>query len=210
MTQRCSSAAFFSRPLGVASLGVPSLGTPSLGLSTLDTSSLGMSSVGIVPPRRAGPGSMDRAGLDQLEEPHFRLELRPVGALHVEGSGHRPKRCRKRASRRVFKGLPGFEGGLLPYHARSVDFFGMARPVDDRPVAVQELDDRVALIRDPNRVEKEPAARRRAAVFVGVARPNADADAASFGFGGRFEWVGVTHAADSSRRFAPSRSCRLR
>jgi hypothetical protein len=47
-------------------------------------------------------------------------------------------------------------------------------------------------------------------VFVGVARTNADADAAGLGFGGRFKQVGVAHAWESSRQRVPSCSCRLR
>ncbi len=86
---------------------------------------------------------MNRAGPDQLEERHLGLELGPVAADHLEGSRHRAEGRRERAARGVFEALAGLEDGLLADDAGAVDLLGMARPVDDRPVAIDQLDRRI-------------------------------------------------------------------
>ena len=143
---------------------------------------------------------VDRARLDQLEDPDFGWELGPVGSLHVEGSCHRAKGSRQGTSGGVLKGLAGLERRLLSDDTGSVDFFSMSRPVDDGPVPVHQLDRVSTLIRDADRVEKEPAARRRAAVFGGIARTHMNTYAAGLRFGSRFKEIGFTHAQDSSSR----------
>jgi len=140
------------------------------------------------------------SGLDQLEETRLRFELCSVSALHVETSRHRSKGCRKRAARGVFEGLSGLEGGLFAHDAGAVDFFGVARAVDDRPMAIEELDGRVALIGNADRVEKEPATGRWIAVLRRIVRANSNADAGRFSLGECFERIVFGHGRDLSRR----------
>ena len=120
---------------------------------------------------------VDRTGLDQLEDSNLGCELGAVPALHVEGPRHRAERRGQRTSRCVLEGLTRFEGRLFSYDAGTMDFFGMAGAVDDRPMPVQQLDSLLALVRDPDRVEKEPAARGRVAVLGRIARANMNANA---------------------------------
>jgi len=149
---------------------------------------------------RSGRGLMDRARLNQLEDSDFGREMHTVGSLHVEGSRHRPEGRRQGTSRGVFKALSGLECRLLSHHPGAVDFLDMARAVDDGPMPVQQLDGFSTLVRDLDGVEKEPAARWRAAVFRRVARTNDDAHPARLGFRGRFKEIGVTHTFHSSSR----------
>ena len=88
---------------------------------------------------------MDRAGADQLEERDLGLELRAVAAQHLEGSGHRAEGGRQGTARGVFEALARLEHGLLADDAGAVDLLGMTGAVDDRPVAIDELDRRIAL-----------------------------------------------------------------
>lgn len=141
---------------------------------------------------------MNRARLYQLEQRDFGLEAGSVSTLHLEGSRHRAKWRRKRAARGVFKALAGLECGLFADHARAMNFFGMSRPVDDRPVAVDQLDGCFPLVRDTNGVQEKPPTRGGIAVFGGELCANLDADALGFGFGLRFKKIFVRHGADVS------------
>ena len=142
---------------------------------------------------------MNRAGLDELEECGFRFESGSVSALHFEATGHRTEGGRKRAARGVLERLSGLEDWLLADHSGPVNFFGMTRAVDDRPMPVQQLDGDVAFVRDLNRVEKKPTTARWAAVFRRITCAHANAYAGCFGFGGRFEEIAFGHGPDSSR-----------
>ena len=148
----------------------------------------------------AGPVSVDRSGLHQLKEPNFGFEFDSVSPLHVVAAGHGAEGCGERAARGVFEGLPGFEHGLLANDAGAVDFFGVSRGVDDCPMAIQQLDGGISLIRNSNRVEEEPSARGRGAVLFGVAGTDEDAHALGEGFGAGFEGVVLIHAKDLSSR----------
>lgn len=141
---------------------------------------------------------MNRPGLNQLEEGDFSFEAPSVLSLHFEGSGHRPKRRRQRAAGSVFKTLAGLECGLLSDNARSVHFLRMARSVYDRPVSIKQLDCGLTFVRDANRVEKEPATARGAAVFRREPGADLHSDAFGLGFGSRFKEIVFRHAPDPS------------
>ena len=144
--------------------------------------------------------SVNRSGLDELKEGSLGFELGSIGALHFERAGHRTKGRRQRAARSVFEGLAWLEDRLFADDARSVDLLGTARAVHDRPMSVEQLDGRIAHIRDPNRVQEEPATGGRVAVFRRKTRTDLNADARGFGFGGRFEEIAFGHVSDSSRQ----------
>lgn len=150
---------------------------------------------------------MNGSGLDELEEAGLRFELRTVGPLHVETSRHRAKWCWEWTARGVFEGLARGEGRLLADDAGTVDFFGMSCAVNDRPMAIEELDSGVTLIGNADRIEKEPTARWWTAVLRRIVRSNSNADAGGFGFRKSFEKITFGHGRDLSRRLFRERKC---
>jgi len=144
--------------------------------------------------------SVNRSGLDELEEGGFGFKLGSIRALHLESARHRAEGCWQWTARSIFERLPWLEDRLLSNDPRPVDLFGMARAVHDRPMPVKQLNGRIAYIRDANRVEEEPATGRRAAVFRRITRTDLDPDARGFGFGTRLEEVAFGHVWDASRR----------
>lgn len=136
---------------------------------------------------------MDRARLDQLEECGLRFEVSSVGALHIEASCHRAKWGRQRAARGVFEGLAGSEGRLLSDDARAVNLFGMTGTVDDRPMAIEQLDGRVTFVGDANRIEEEPSACLGVAVFGRILCANPNAYASGFSFRRCFGKIALGH-----------------
>ena len=143
---------------------------------------------------------VNRSRLDELKEAGLGFELGPIGALHLESPGHGTEGCRKRTTRGVFETLSRLESRLFADDARSVNFLGMARTVYDRPMSIQELNRRIAHIRNSNRVQKKPAAGGRVAVLRREASTDLDADACGFGLGICFEEIDVGHEANISRR----------
>ena len=142
---------------------------------------------------------MDRPGLDQLKECDLSIEMGSVASLHLEASGHRSEGRGKRASRSVFEARIRLESGLLTNDTGAMDFLGMARAIHDRPMAIEELNLRRSCIRDSDRIEKEPSARRRAAVLRAIARADVDVKTIGLCIGGRFEKIVVGHGRHSSR-----------
>jgi len=141
---------------------------------------------------------VDRAGADQLEERDLGFEPGPVPAHHLEGPGHRAEGRRQGTARSVLEALTRLEHGLLADDAGTVDLLDVTRAVDDRPVAVDELDSRIGFVGDRNRVEEEPATGRRAAVLGRIACADLDADAAGHRLRARFEEVEIAHIKNSS------------
>lgn len=144
--------------------------------------------------------SVNRFGLDELEERGFGFELGSISTLHSESTGHRTEGGRQRTARCIFEELPGLEDRLFADDARSVDLLRMTGSVHDRPVSVHQLDGRIAYIRNPDRVEKKPVAGWRVAVFRRKTRTDLDANACGFGFGARLREVSFGHAPDISRQ----------
>ena len=89
---------------------------------------------------------------------------------------------------------------LFADDAGAVDFFRVAGRVDDRPMAVQELNGRFAFIRDPDRVEEEPSTSGRVAMCLGKVRRHRHANAVGQSFGSGLEKVGFAHAMHTSIR----------
>lgn len=144
--------------------------------------------------------SVNRSGLDELEEGGFGFELGSIRALHFESACHRPKGRWQWAARSIFERLSWLEDRLLANDPGPVDLLGMARAVHDRPMPVQQLNGRIAYIRNANRVEEEPAAGGRAAVLRRITRTDLDPNAPGFGFGTRLEEIAFGHARDASRQ----------
>ena len=143
---------------------------------------------------------VNRTRLNELKECSLRFELAAIASLHVEDPGHRAEGSRERTARSVFEGLARIESRLLADHTGTVHFLSMAGAVDDRPMAIQELDPCLSDIRNTNRVEKEPATRGRAAVLRGITSADPHANTGRLGFGECFEEISVGHDRDSSRR----------
>jgi hypothetical protein len=149
------------------------------------------------------------SGLDELEERGLGFELCPVGALHLEASGHRAKGRRQRAARGVFEGLAWRQSRLLADDAGTMNFFGMPGAIDDGPMAIEELDGRLALIGNLDRVEKEPATRLWIAVLGRILGANSNADTGRLGLGRCFKEIAFGHGRNSSRHiFCNRRSLR--
>ena len=142
---------------------------------------------------------VNRSRLDELKKRGLRFELCSVGALHVEASSHRAKGRWQRTARGVFEGLAWLERWLFADDTGTMDFFGVASAVDDRPMSIEELDGRLALIGNVDRIEKEPATRLRIAVLRRIVGANSDADAGGCRFGRGFEKIAFRHGQDSSR-----------
>ena len=143
---------------------------------------------------------MNRARLHQLEKSHFGFEFRPVGTLHVKNAGHRSEGRREGTAGCVFEGLTRLEDWLLSDDSGTVDLFGMPRAIDDRPMSIQQLNGRVANIRDSNRIQEKPSTGGRVAVLGRMARVNLNTDTGSFRLGRRFEEICIGHIDDASRR----------
>ena len=144
--------------------------------------------------------SVNRSGLDELKEGGLSVELGSICALHLELAGHRTKGRRQRAARSVFEGLSWLEHRLFADHPGPVDLLGMARTVHDRPMSIEQLDGRIAYIRNPNRVQEKPATGGRAAVFRRKTRADLYTDSRGFGFGSCFEEIAFRHVLDASRQ----------
>lgn len=149
---------------------------------------------------------VDRPGLNEFKKGGFGFELRPVGTLHLEGPRHRTKGGRERAARCVLEGFPGLEDWLFADDAGSVDLLGMTGSVHDRPMSVQQLNGRIAYIRNSDRIQKEPAAGGRIAVFRRETCADLDTNACSFRLGTRLEGFAFGHELDTSRRVRSSGS----
>lgn len=148
---------------------------------------------------------MDRAGLDQLKERNFRIELGSIAPLHLEDPSHGAEGRGQRTSRRVLEARIGLERRLFSDDAGAMDFLGVAGAVDDRPMSIEELNGRFADVRDSDRVEKEPSTGRWTAVFRRKSSANVDANARGQGIGRGFEEVVICHGPDSSRNASGSR-----
>ena len=153
---------------------------------------------------------MDGTRLDQLKEGDLGLELCSIRALHVERASHRAERRGEWTARGVLKCLSGFESRLFADDARSMDLFAMPGSIDDCPVSIQQLDRHLALVGDPDRIKKEPAAGRWGAVLGRITCSNKNANARSFSFRRCFEEVCFTHVPDVSRRGRLDRSEQIR
>jgi len=148
---------------------------------------------------------VNRSRLDQLKEARLRFKVCSVGALHVETPGHRSEGRWEWASRGVFEGLARGQRRLFADHAWTMNFFCVAGAVDDRPMTIEELDGRVALVRNMDRVEEEPATRRGVAVLRRIVRSNSNADACGFRLGRCFKEIAFGHGRDSSRHVSGKR-----
>lgn len=154
----------------------------------------------MIPVRRRLSALVNRPGLDELEEGDFGLEPRSIMPLHLEASGHRAEGRWERAAGCVFEGLAGFEHWLFSNYPGTVYFLGVAGAVDDRPMAVEQLNGRISHIRNADRIKEKPPTRGRVAVLRREMGANLNADAGGFSFGRRFEKITFGHRPNSSRQ----------
>jgi hypothetical protein len=152
---------------------------------------------------------VNRSGLDELKERSLCFEMSSIGALHVEASCHRAKGRWQRTARGVFEGLAWRKGRLFANDPGTMDFFGMAGAVDNGPVAIEELNGRLALVGNLDLIEKEPATGLWIAVFRRIMGANSNADAGRLSLGRCFEKIAFGHGRNSSRHiFLDRRSLR--
>ncbi len=100
-----------------------------------------------------------------------------IGAHHLIRSAHRAGGSFERAPRRIFERFAGREHGLFADYAQALHFVDVLQRVGDGPVAADQLDGFLALIRDTNGVFEYPLIQLGARVLGRVAREDFHADA---------------------------------
>ena len=126
--------------------------------------------------------SVHGVGFCQSEWSDLNFEIVTVGRDHLIGPFHHTERRGEWTARRVLKRFTRCQHRLFADDTWTLNFFNLVLSVGDDPVTANELHRIGTLVRNLDRIKKEPQI-LRLRVFSGVMRGHVDPDPFSYYFG---------------------------